>query len=406
MQKLSDNKKQLIEFLIQNSGKPDELTWIELATLYKIKDALGNTSGENARQLWKNYRKNMIEEEKVDLNKYSGEKGASQYKELIEQLQSENMKVKSLWTSGDKINISVAPDTHKEKEDYSSLLKEELLKHIKENKSSFKKKSTPYAGNKVGVAITADYHIGAYIEGLVKTQDFSIGQVIEYLDQVAEDINSFRYSEVHLIILGDLIESFTGLNHINSWKGLESGAYGGNVVIMAYEILKNFFSKITNLSNVYMISGNHDRVTSNNQEDVDGDVAKILAYFLAQNCKGVNIDFHPMVITKVIDNICYIMTHGHLGFSNKDLGKVLFQYGKQGYYNVLLSGHLHTRRSTQNIISTQTIMDDCADYRSIICPSLFTGNFYSESNGWTSTAGYLIIENRFNKPLVVDIPLS
>lgn len=406
MQKLSENKKNLIEYLTQNSGKPDSVTWVELATLFKVKDTLGNTSGENARQLWKNYRKNMGLEEKVSLDSTGTNKEGNNYREIIEELQSQNLKVKGLWTSGDRVNISVAPDVSKEKEDYSAILKEELLKHLKENKEKFKKKSTPYAGNKIGVAVTADYHIGAYIEGLVKTKDFSINQVIEYLDQVAEDINSFRYSEVHLLVLGDLIESFTGLNHINSWKGLEGGAYGGNVVIMSFEILKNFFSKINNLSNVYMISGNHDRVTSNNQEDVDGDVAKMLAYFLQQSCKGITIEFHPMVITRVIDNICYIMTHGHLGFSSKDLGKVLFQYGKQGYYNVLLSGHLHTRRSTQNIISTQTIMDDCADYRSIICPSLFTGNFYSESNGWTSTAGYLIIENRFNKPLVVDIPLS
>ena len=330
----------------------------------------------------------------------------SDYKQIVENLDKDNLKVKSIWTNGDRVNISVVPDYQKEEEDFSSVLKDTLLEHIKSSKSKFKAAKKSYPRSKIGVAVTADYHIGAYIEGLIKTKDFSVEVVTDYLDQVAEDINSFRYSEVHLVILGDLIESFTGLNHINSWKGVQSGMYGGNVVIMAYEIIRKFLSQINNLKEVYMVSGNHDRVTSSNKEDVEGDVCKLLAYFLEDNCKGVEFSFSPMVLTKVIDNICYIMTHGHLGFSSKDMGKILFQYGKQGYFNVLLSGHYHTRRSSQNVVHTQTIGEDNADYRSIICPSLFTGNFYSESNGWTSTAGYLIIENRFDKPLVVDIPLS
>lgn len=401
MSKLSKNKQALIEYLVENSGKPGKYTWTDLAETFDVKDTKGNYSGENARQLWKNYRKtsrkNMQEVEKTEY---------SDYKQIVEDLDKDNLKVKSIWTNGDKVNISVVPDYQKEEEDFSSVLKETLLEHIKNSKTKFKVAKKSYPRSKVGVAVTADYHIGAYIEGLIKTKDFSVEVVTDYLDQVAEDINSFRYSEVHLVILGDLIESFTGLNHINSWKGMQSGMYGGNVVIMAYEIIRKFLSQINNLKEVYMVSGNHDRVTSSNKEDVEGDVCKLLAYFLEDNCKGVEFSFSPMVLTKVIDNICYIMTHGHLGFSSKDMGKILFQYGKQGYFNVLLSGHYHTRRSSQNVVHTQTIGEDNADYRSIICPSLFTGNFYSESNGWTSTAGYLIIENRFDKPLVVDIPLS
>jgi len=401
MSKLSKNKQALIEYLVENSGKPGKYTWTDLAETFDVKDTKGNYSGENARQLWKNYRKtsrkNMQEAEKTEY---------SDYKQIVEDLDKDNLKVKSIWTNGDKVNISVVPDYQKEEEDFSSVLKETLLEHIKNSKTKFKAAKKSYPRSKIGVAITADYHIGAYIEGLIKTKDFSVEVVTDYLNQVAEDINSFRYSEVHLVILGDLIESFTGLNYINSWKGMQSGMYGGNVVIMAYEIIRKFLSQINNLKEVYMVSGNHDRVTSSNKEDVEGDVCKLLAYFLEDNCKGVEFSFSPMVLTKVIDNICYIMTHGHLGFSSKDMGKILFQYGKQGYFNVLLSGHYHTRRSSQNVVHTQTIGEDNADYRSIICPSLFTGNFYSESNGWTSTAGYLIIENRFDKPLVVDIPLS
>lgn len=402
MSKLPKNKKSLIEFLKKSKGKPTSLTWIEIAEKFEITDSKGNTSGENARQIWKNYRKNNMTEKNIT----EEVKGSNDYSQLVQDLKDNNFKVKSIWTNGAKVNVSISPDTDKEEEETLENLKEQILNHIKNESPKFKKSVKSYSNAKTGIVVTADYHIGAYIEGLVKTKDYSIEIVIDYLDQVATDINSFKYSEVHLAILGDLIESFTGLNHINSWKGLESGAYGGNIIITVYEIIKDFLSKINNLSNVYMVSGNHDRVTSSNKEDVEGDVAKMLAYFLQSNCKNIEIEYHPMVITKVIDNICYVITHGHLGFSNKELGKVLFTYGKQGYYNVLLSGHLHTRRNSSNIITTQAIPEDAADYRALVCPSLFTGNFYSESNGWTSTAGYLVIENRYNKPLVLDIPLK
>ena len=46
---------------------------------------------------------------------------------------------------------------------------------------------------------------------------------------------------------------------------MQSGMYGGNVVIMAYEIIRKFLSQINNLKEVYMVSGNHDRVTSSNK---------------------------------------------------------------------------------------------------------------------------------------------
>lgn len=35
-----------------------------------------------------------------------------------------------------------------------------------------------------------------------------------------------NYSEVNILFLGDMIESFTGLNHKNSWKGLQKGMIG------------------------------------------------------------------------------------------------------------------------------------------------------------------------------------
>ena len=43
--------------------------------------------------------------------------------------------------------------------------------------------------------------------------------------------------------------------------------------------------------------------------------------------------------------------------------------------------------------SFDVISYDTSDYRAITVPPLFTGNFYSESNGWNSSAGFVRMKN-------------
>lgn len=263
----------------------------------------------------------------------------------------------------------------------------------------------PFAeGNGIGVISVADLHFGAEIEDLLRSGKFNIKVLSKYLTNSAHIINQKGYKEVHLSMLGDFIESFTGLNHADSWKGMGKGMFGMNAVILCYEILmKTFVSKINNLKGIYIVSGNHDRVTSSNKEDHKGEVAQLLAYLFNSNLKGVNVEYHPMIITKVIDNICYLFTHGHLGFVQKELSKILFDYGRQGYYNVLIQGHKHSREVKKSVKrkqyewnDVQVVQLDEVDYRFIIAPPMFTGNFFSESIGYSSSAGLAIMENNGN----------
>ena len=46
---------------------------------------------------------------------------------------------------------------------------------------------------------------------------------------------------VHVHLLGDLIESFTGLNHKNSWKGLDKGMFGVSAVKLFVKLFKKHF---------------------------------------------------------------------------------------------------------------------------------------------------------------------
>jgi UDP-2,3-diacylglucosamine pyrophosphatase LpxH len=260
----------------------------------------------------------------------------------------------------------------------------------------------------IGVVPLADFHIGAHIRDLIKTQNFDTATVIAMLDDVALEINKRQYSEVHIAIIGDLIESFTGLNHPNSWKSIGYGEFGFNIMIIAYEILENFLSKIINLTAVYAVSGNHDRSTSSNKLDQEGDFLKGVMYFIKKYLNDkIIVEYHPLVINKVIDNISYIFTHGHQRFASKIIEKIILDYGVQGLFNLVIQGHWHKRGKKSPIITNvETIYCDSADYRGIICPSLFTGNFYSEALGFSSTPGFLQFWNRLDKPAMTDLPLG
>ena len=266
---------------------------------------------------------------------------------------------------------------------------ENVKKKLDKEISKFKIKKTPGIGT--AVITIADLHIGAKTKGLKLTDDYSYKIVIERLGEIASKVNSLNKKEVHLIMLGDFIESFTGMNHPNSWKGLEYEAYGAEVIINAYKIINAFIKSINNLSSINMVAGNHDRVTNSSKEDSFGDAAKLL-HFMLEKDSSIPVDFDPIMLSKKIDGINYLMTHNHLGLGKRDIGKICFDYGDQSRYNVLLGGHWHSR-VTKKYYSKESIVADEANYRAISVPSIFSGNFYSESNGWSSTSGYNIIEN-------------
>jgi len=275
---------------------------------------------------------------------------------------------------------------------------DQVLDDLKYVSKSVKPKKAP--GRGVGFITTADFHFGAYVDDLIRSDKFNIEVLVKYLSDAADIINSRGYKQVYVSMLGDFIESFTGLNHANSWKGLGKGMYGMNAVILCSEILvESFLGRINNLSWVGMVSGNHCRVTSDREGDQKGEVGTMLHYLLSKTLK-VPVDYHPMVLSKEVDGVYYVMTHGHLPITKRDPAKILFDYGKQGMFNVLLSGHTHSRNTKKITKSTAmqwneatVVSMDEVDYRVLVAPPMFTGNFFSESLGYSSSAGFLEIQS-------------
>jgi len=248
---------------------------------------------------------------------------------------------------------------------------------------------------KVGVVKVSDFHLGSYVDNLIRTKNFSIDILASKLSAAAQEINDRNYKLVHVHILGDIIESFTGTNHRNTWKGLDKAMVGAEAIKLSVKIIHDYFlSKIVNLGEIKLVAGNHDRTSSDNKEDVQGDAANLIAWGL--ETLGYAIEFNPLVITHVVDGICHILTHGHHGISSRSTKQLCWDYGKQGMYNLICEGHLHSiieKLSVAQRSKFQTIKDDAVDHRRFNCPSFFTGNFYSEALGFTSESGFVITED-------------
>jgi predicted phosphodiesterase len=258
------------------------------------------------------------------------------------------------------------------------------------------KYTTTYVeGSEIANIVIGDPHLGAYIDGLVNTKDFSIPILIDYIEEIVVKVNKRGFKEVNVFFLGDMIESFTGLNHKNSWKGLQKGMIGAEVIRFSVKIWHDkFLSKLNNLKKVKLVAGNHDRLTSDKDEDTDGGAADLIAFGL--ELLGYDIEFHPTVISCEIDGINYILLHGHKGISRKTTKDICWDFGKKGVYNVILEGHLHSiiQKLSVNMKGKFNILkDDSVDHIRMHARSLFTGNGYSEDLGFTSNAGFSIITN-------------
>jgi hypothetical protein len=309
----------------------------------------------------------------------------------------ENHQIKRVSTNVSTQQQWVITEPIKENENIFEDKSFEEIKDIltKEFESLIRFESKFVKGKKEANIIIADLHLGAYIDGLVNTKDYSIPILIEYLESIVHTVNEFNYEKVNVLFLGDMIESFTGLNHKNSWKGLQKGMIGAEVIKFSVNILhEKLLSKLNNLKYVKLVAGNHDRLTSDKDEDTDGGACDLIAFGL--ELRGYSVEFHPTVISCEIDGINYILLHGHKGISRRPTKDICWDFGKKGIYNVILEGHLHSiiqKLSINTKGKFNIIKDDSVDHIRMNARSLFTGNGYSEDLGYSSNAGFSIITN-------------
>ena len=274
----------------------------------------------------------------------------------------------------------------------------------KELKKTHKPLQLDEQTNTEGVLKWADLHFGAMIEGLVKTRDFNTQILKDGLLTSVEDFNNIRFAKRHVHIQGDLIESFTGLNHINSWHSMDSKMIGATVIKLCTKLLDEALSKINNLDTVKIIGGNHDRISKDNKEDVKGGAAEIIAYCL--ELLGYNVEFHPYVISHEVQGINHIILHGDKKVSSKTSEEIVSLYGANGKYNFITEAHLHSAIEKLTAIQRskyKVIQDDKLMLRRLTLKPFFTGNYYSETLGYNTNAGYSILwANHKGLPKMLD----
>ena len=255
-----------------------------------------------------------------------------------------------------------------------------------------------------GVLKWADLHTGAMIKELVNTRDFNTDILRQQLMESVEDFNSFAFAKRHVHIQGDLIESFSGLNHINSWQSMNPELIGAKVIKFCTNLIHDAVSRIKNLGVIKITGGNHDRLSKDNDEDVKAGAAEIIAYCL--ELMGYDVEFHPFVTTHKLQGINYINLHGDKKLSGKTSEEIRDDYGEPGMYNFITEAHLHTameKLTAKKRNSFDMIKTDKLKLRRIRLKPFFTGNYYSETLGYATNAGYCFIwANEHGLPKMID----
>ena len=276
-------------------------------------------------------------------------------------------------------------DSSHDCETVKAILEKELTKTYKYTTSSFNL-------DKESVLKWADLHFGAHIRNLVITKDYDSNILQNGLNKSVDDVNSFGFKKVHVHINGDLIESFSGLNHINSWMSMNPEQIGAKAVMLCTQTLDNSLKRIKNLGKILIVAGNHDRTSKANDEDVKGGAAEMIAWGLT--LMGYDVEFHPMITRQLVDGIYHINLHGDKVISKRATKDIIWDYGMKGKFNFVFEAHLHAIIEQLSVASRdkfKVIKDDSIDHRRIHLPSFFTGNYYSETLNFTSNAGYVVI---------------
>jgi predicted phosphodiesterase len=185
---------------------------------------------------------------------------------------------------------------------------------------------------------------------------------------------------------------------------MDSKMIGATVIKLCTKLLNEALSKINNLDTVKIIGGNHDRISKDNKEDVKGGAAEIIAYCL--ELLGYNVEFHPYVISHEVQGINHIILHGDKVVSSKTSEELVSLYGAQGKYNFITEAHLHRameKLTAKQRSKYQVIQDDKLMLRRLTLKPFFTGNYYSETLGYNTNAGYSILwANHKGLPKMLD----
>ena len=232
--------------------------------------------------------------------------------------------------------------------------------------------------------VISDLHVG--IEG--KEEAIRLR-----LNMVAEEVLSMSPSSVSVIILGDIIESFTGTNKNDTWQNLSLRGFGASVVMTSVSIITEFLAIFSSLNlECYCVPGNHDRMTSSKKDDPIGQIGLVIYEFCRRLLPGVPFYIENDVCVAPIDNnYDFIALHGDKGFSRKSGLEIKQLFGTK-QFSLVIRGHYHHRE----------IMCDTDAVRYITVPGIVGETPYSESIGERSLPGFTMFYVKNDRLVTID----
>jgi hypothetical protein len=245
--------------------------------------------------------------------------------------------------------------------------------------------------------VLADIHAGGKNAKSKLSDRWDMEMVAEKLQRVAQVANSYKAAKVNLVILGDLVETVSGVNHPDSWKGIEAGMFGPNIITKTYEFLvDNLINKVTNLNKIIATGGNHDRLQASNKLGDTG-ATDLIFYMIKQRLEltgsTVEVIYDPVLVSYATKKFGIIGVHGDKGLHKRELSYVTQKFAKnRDQYQFVFSAHLHSFFCKTN--------DDQEFGRRITIPAIITGNDYSDVEiGRASKSGCVVVkENIFGEP--------
>lgn len=173
-------------------------------------------------------------------------------------------------------------------------------------------------GDNEGVLLLSDWHKGQVSSNHWNTYNDVVfkKRIQELLEQTISYGKLHEIHTLHVMILGDLIN---GLIHISTRINNEENVI--KQTIQAAEMLSDMLNELSRYFdvNVYFARGNHDRVSANKKESIDGEsFFDLLQYYVTARIDEMHPTLHVMtneidpeiIRAEVAGHVCYGV-HGH-----------------------------------------------------------------------------------------------
>lgn len=262
-------------------------------------------------------------------------------------------------------------------------LEVEQFKEFAEGLPKYEIKETE---GKIAHVIISDLHMGAV------HKEYNLKKVVELLSETAAIVNSKNYKRVIVHCAGDVLESYTGKNHADTWKHIEM--WGVDLIKESSKIIAHFLDQINNLVGFTLVGGNHDRMSDKTENDSKAGAADLIAYIL--ELRGYPVKFDPFYLVTDDEGFRLIIEHGNWPLSKQNPYEKIFRLGAQDKFNIIVQGHDHSRNVKRS--------PDGRNYRQITVPSFIPSTDYGMQLGAEGTSGFMIIEGG-PKPTVIDYML-